>query len=251
MKLGILACDHVLPHLQPRFGDYADMFKAPLKHHIPNLVLATYSLCDGVFPKHEAECDAYLSTGSRQSVYNDTGWVKQFSDLVSKLALQKIPFVGICFGHQMLAQALGGTVERAGVGWGVGISTAQIKQPKSWMTNDSSSLAPEYKLIISHQDQITTLPEHTQVLAANDFCPYSMIQVGEHLLGIQGHPEFSKDYSRELMLIRKEILGPEIFTTGIQSLGLELNADLVFAWIGRFLLQHCQERSHANASIRP
>jgi len=239
MKLGILACDHVRPHLQPRFGDYADMFIPPLKRYIADLKLVVYPLCDGEFPKHANECDAYISTGSRQSVYSDIAWVQQFSALVSELAIRQIPFVGICFGHQMLAQALGGKVEKAAVGWGVGISIVRIIQTQPWMTAASAENRQQYGLIISHKDQITSPPVNTSVLAGNDFCPYSMIQVGEQMLGIQGHPEFSKDYSRELMIIRQQLLGPDTFQNGIQSLDYELNADLIFAWISRFLRDRC------------
>ncbi|HED15100.1 MAG TPA: GMP synthase [Gammaproteobacteria bacterium] len=249
MKLGILACDHVRPALQPRFGDYVDMFKAPLQRHIPNLQLVTYRLCDGNFPDRVTDCDAYISTGSRQSVYSDIDWVRQFSALVVELATNNLPFVGICFGHQMLAQALGGRVERATVGWGVGISTARILQATSWMATDPSTATPDYRLIISHQDQITSLPDATTVLAGNDFCPFGMIQVGQNMLGIQGHPEFSKDYSRELMMIRRDKLGLKKFQNGIQSLNLELDADRIFSWISYFLLSHCEERFNTHSSI--
>ncbi len=240
MKLGILACDHVRPALLPQFGDYIDMFEKPLRRHIPNLELVTYRLCDDEFPAQVTDCDAYISTGSRQSVYSDIDWVKKFSALVTVLAEKEIPFVGICFGHQMMAHALGGKVEKARVGWGVGISSVQIKQSPSWMTIDHTTPSPEYHLIVSHQDQVTVLPENATVLASNDFCPYSMIQIGQSLLGIQGHPEFNKEYSRTLMMIRKDKLGPKTLQNGLESLDLKLDSDLVFAWIGRFL-QNCQK----------
>jgi len=235
MKLGILVCDHVRPHLQTRFRDYVDMFATPLQRHMPNTELVIYPLCDGHFPDRIGDCDAYISTGSRQSVYADIDWIQRFAALVRELATTNLPFVGICFGHQMLAHALGGTVEKASVGWGVGISTARLQQVQPWMQNGDTPPPPDYRLLISHQDQVCALPSNTITLAGNEFCPYSMIQVGSTLLGIQGHPEFTKEYSRELMQLRKQKLGQEIFENGLQSLQLTLDTDQVFAWISRFL----------------
>lgn len=151
MKLGILICDHVQTHLQHEFGDYQNMFiNTIIKSNsgIKNLKLSFYDVQKEQYPIDINECDAYMSTGSQYSVYEKQVWIIQLLSFIKTLYLAKKPFVGICFGHQLIAHALGGLVEKSDKGWGLGVTCANVLQKKTWMKPNLISV----KLVVSHQD---------------------------------------------------------------------------------------------------
>jgi len=234
MKLGILLCDHVQTHLQNEFGDYQDMFintvnKANLNSK--NLKLSFYDVQKGRYPLDINECDAYMSSGSKFSVYENLCWIDNLLSFIKSLYIAKIPFVGICFGHQLIAHALGGLVEKSKKGWGVGVSSAHVLIKQAWMQ-------PRFNLVhlvVSHQDQVTKLPPAAKVLMGSDFCPNYMIQVDKHFLGIQGHPEFSREYSKALMLSRKDRIPGLVLDKGIKSLDQTPNYVVVMQWLLAFI----------------
>lgn len=137
----------------------------------------------------------------------------------------------MCFGHQLIAKALGGKVVKWPQGWAVGMSKNKINQQKSWMRPTQS----EFNLLVSHQDQVIELPLGAEVLASSEFCPHYMTQIGSHILTVQGHPEFTKAYSHDLMVIRKPILGDNLFLKGVNSLDLPEDDSLIAQWIVNFL----------------
>lgn len=203
MKLGVLLCDDVRPELQKRHGNYPDMFATLFGRVDPAVDLHFYRVIDGQYPAALDECDAYISSGSKFSVNDEVRWISTFEAFIHQLYQQTIPFVGICFGHQMIARALGGEVCRSDNGWGIGVAHARFnpeeKHRHGWLTDAKDS----YSLIVSHQDQIIAAPENTRVLAGSEFCPFAMIRVGNHFLGIQGHPEFTAEYAHDLINARR------------------------------------------------
>ncbi len=233
MLLGILLCDHVSDSLQQKFGDYFDMFEQAIAAVDDSIKINFYSVIDGQFPKDIDECDAYIATGSKASVNDDLPWVKQLERLVWQLFLLNKPLVGICFGHQMIAKALGGRVAISLKDWGIGVTRAKVHLHKPWMLGTQTNI----QLVVSHKEQISLLPPETQVLMGNSFCPYGMIQVGEHFLGIQGHPEFSRAYCYALMQSRKKIIAKSNFTRGVNSLSLTVDDQLLMSWLINFLRQ--------------
>jgi len=234
MKLGILICDHVKSQLQHEFGDYQDMFINTIikaNSGIKNLKLSFYDVQKGQYPIDINDCDAYMSTGSKYSVYENQAWITQLLAFIQSLYIAKKPFVGICFGHQLIAQALGGLVEKSDKGWGIGVTTSKIIKKHPWMTPHLSSV----NLVVSHQDQVIKLPKNAQVLMGNQFCPYYMIQIDEHFLGIQGHPEFSRDYSKALMLSRKDRIPKPTLNKGVKSLNNIPDNLIIMQWLLHFL----------------
>lgn len=240
MKLGLLLCDHVNPRLIDEHGDYADMFFDSLvNEQLRSKILSTsleivnYAVIDDEFPDAVEDCDAYLVSGSQHSVNDDYPWLKKLYLLVNLIYQNNKPLIGICFGHQLIAAALGGKVEASENGWGVGASKCKRLTTHACMQEDEAVTA--VSLLYSHQDQITRLPPESQVLMANDFCQYAMIECGERFLGIQGHPEFSKGYSRALLELRREILPEMVHKRAIDSLNNELDSQRVKQWILRYL----------------
>jgi len=233
MKLGILICDQVQEKLQPKFGDYPKMFNDLLQRVNETIEIYYYSAFNHELPTDIDECDAYITSGSRWGVNDDKLWIRELEEFIRKLYLAEKKFVGICFGHQLIAKALGGRVDNSAKGWGIGIAVSDVIDRQSWMTPTKNKLA----LVVSHQDQITKLPPQSQVLLSNEFCPYSMIKVGPNFLGLQGHPEFSRQYSKALMNFRRDRIDAAMIDNAISTLVNETDDVLVTKWIISFIKQ--------------
>lgn len=235
MRLGILQADSVSEALRTDHRDYPHMF-----HDLFAGVGASGSVCfedydvaHGEFPAHVDACDAYVITGSRAGVYEEHEWIASLSRFVEELHRQRKKLVGICFGHQLIAQVLGGETGPAPNGWAVGVHESRVTVKTRWMDPD----AARFRLISCHKDQVEGLPADAQLLATNAFCPNAAFQIGEHMLAFQGHPEFSKDFSRALMDSRRELFGEERYSEGVASLEQDTHEDLVARWILNFIAE--------------
>ncbi|MEP5764499.1 MAG: GMP synthase [Halieaceae bacterium] len=231
MRIGILKTDTVREDLVDEFGEYPDMFQALLGGADPGLEFCVYDVENGEYPADIDEVDAYLMTGSKSSVYEDKEWIHQLSDFVRELHKRRKKLVGICFGHQMVAHALGGRTEKSEKGWGVGAHDALFHQLPDWHDGEDA----EFVLLVSHQDQVVEPAPGTQVLAGSDFCENAVCQVGEHILTLQGHPEFVKGYSENILNIRREMIGEENYHQGMSSLSRDLHRERVADWMVQFL----------------
>ncbi|TDG15655.1 GMP synthase [Seongchinamella unica] len=231
MKLGILKTDAVRPEWVPEFGEYPDMFTALLGREDPALEFVVYDVEKGEYPADIDEVDAYLMTGSKSSVYEDKEWIARLMGFVRELDARKKKLVGICFGHQMVAQALGGKTEKSTKGWGVGRHTHRFTECPEW--HDGG--AADFDILVSHQDQVVRNAEGARVLAGSDFCENAVVQIGDHILTFQGHPEFVPGYSREIMEFRRQAIGEEAYDRGMASLSKAAEGDRVARWILDFL----------------
>ncbi|MGB0360530.1 MAG: glutamine amidotransferase-related protein [Endozoicomonas sp.] len=231
MNIGLLLCDDVHPKLRKDYGNYTEMFSALLKKQSPDIELLPWRLIDMEFPSSIDECDGWIISGSKNSVNDDLPWIPPLEAFIRVLFEQKKKLVGICFGHQIIAKALGGQVEKARQGWGVGISDNQVYSHPSWMKPDRN----DFKLLVSHQDQVMEMPEMGSIIAGSNFCPAYMIQYDNCLLGIQGHPEFSPEFSKSLIELRRRLIGEQTSEAGLKSLSEKHEGDLVAQWILQFL----------------
>lgn len=231
MKLGILKTDAVRPEWVPEFGEYPDMFVALLGQLDPALEFVVYDVEQGEFPDDIDEVDAYLITGSKSSVYDDKPWIADLMDFVRELDRRHKKIVGICFGHQLVAQALGGKTEKSSKGWGVGLHTHRFNSAPDW--HDQGEM--DFDVLVSHQDQVVENAVGARVLASSEFCENAVCQVGDHILTFQGHPEFVPAYSREIMEFRREMIGEEVYRKGIASLAEQPQRMRVARWILNFL----------------
>ena len=231
MKLGILRTDAVRPELKPEFGEYPDMFIALLQHSDPSLEYAVYDVELGEYPVDIDEVDAYLITGSKSSVYEDKPWIIELMAFVRELNTRHKKLLGFCFGHQLVAQALGGKTERSAKGWGVGLHTHRFTTVPSWHDQGDVDL----NILVSHQDQVVAVPDSARVLAGSEFCENAVCQIGDHILTFQGHPEFVPQYSRELLSIRRERIGEAAYAAGVSSLSGIAQGQRVGSWVLNFL----------------
>lgn len=231
MKLGILKTDTVRPEWVPEFGEYPDMFVDLLGQADPDLQFQVYDVENGEYPADIDEVDAYLITGSKSSVYDDKPWIGELMDFVRQLDQRRKKLVGICFGHQLVAQALGGKTEKSSKGWGVGLQSYRFSEAPKW--HDKEAL--EFGILASHQDQVVRNAAGAAVLAGSEFCENAVCQVGNHILTFQGHPEFVAQYSREIMNFRRKMIGEQAYATGMASLAVAPEQQRVARWIVNFL----------------
>ncbi|MBI1761384.1 MAG: type 1 glutamine amidotransferase [Acidobacteria bacterium] len=236
MNIGLLQCDHVAERFQHSAGDYPAMFGALFQRHAPEITLTPFAVCADEWPAALNECAAYITTGSRFSVYDDVPWIHRLKAFVRQIHEAGKPYVGICFGHQMLAEALGGRVAKAPSGWGVGVHACEITQaesPEIWMQPPQRQCWLQYM----HQDQVLELPAHAVVLGRSAHCPVAMFRAAPHMLGIQAHPEFTADYSRALLHDRRARIGDERAQQALDSLGQPTDEAVIMQWIAVFLRQ--------------
>ncbi|MEQ8240367.1 MAG: amidotransferase [Cyclobacteriaceae bacterium] len=224
MKIALLVCDHVADEYVEKFGTYVDMFEKLF----PNFNIQPYFIIDYFFPVVD-DYDVFICTGSKSSVYDRDPWIPHLLELIREIDSKNKKFVGVCFGHQAIAEALGGKVEKADVGYLIGVHEFQIAEQKGWMNGVSS-----YHLLMLCQDQVKILPENSTILASSEYCPCAMFTVGNNIIGIQGHPEFSQEYDRAVFENRLRKVSPEKVEKAIESLNTPHDGALIAQWIERF-----------------
>ncbi|KPN63273.1 GMP synthase (glutamine-hydrolysing) [Aliiroseovarius crassostreae] len=178
MKIGILQAGHSPDEVRDSVGNYGEMFTRLLDGH--GFEFEIFSVVDGEFPPGIDAADGWLITGSKHGAYEDHDWIGPLEELIRDIRAAGQPLVGVCFGHQIIAQALGGKVEKFAGGWSVGRTEYdfgdEVLALNAW-----------------HQDQVTELPEGAEVIASTDFCANAAVIYGDRILTIQPHPEFTAD----------------------------------------------------------
>jgi GMP synthase-like glutamine amidotransferase len=231
MKAAILQYDHVMEKFMHHFGDYPEMVKQMFNRTDVPLSFDTFNCREGQFPTDINKYDFYITTGSKTSVYEELEWVEKSIHFIQLLDKHKKKLIGICFGHQLMAMACGGMVERSEKGWGVGIARNRVIANPKWMNKKISKI----DILVSHQDQITEIPDDSLLIAENDFCPFFIVQWNSHFLSIQGHPEWNRDYSRTLMNERRAILPKATIDAGLDSLEIKPENAIFVNWILDFV----------------
>jgi GMP synthase-like glutamine amidotransferase len=227
MRIGILETGKPPPGLRGRFADYPAMFAELLG---PGFDFSTYNVEAGLLPPSPDAEEAYIVTGSPAGVYDDLAWMAPLKDFL-RAAKGKAKLLGICFGHQIMAEAFGGTVEKSARGWGVGLQTLEVCGTAPFLGGERTVSIPA-----SHQDQIVVQPPGSRVLARSDFSPFGVILYEDQpALSLQFHPEFSPEFAAALIEARRDRLpDPE---AALASLQRPNDRQAVAGWLRRFLLE--------------
>jgi len=224
MKLAILETGRPPAKLAEQFGDYPAMFERMLG---PGYDFERFDVAAGELPDDPLIHDAYLITGSPAGVYDPLPWIEPLKEFLRAAKDRKM--VGICFGHQIMAEAFGGHVEKSDKGWGIGLQRYGIDRVESWMDGAASISVPA-----SHQDQVVEQPPNTEVVASSDFTPFAALAWTDRpAISVQFHPEFEPAYAKALIAARRDKMpGPD---GAIASLDRPNDNAVVAAWIRRFL----------------
>jgi len=226
MKLAILETGHPPGDLESRFGDYPDMFAAMLG---PEFEFERFDVQSGELPGDPGAHHAYLITGSPAGVYDPLPWIEPLQEFIRSANGRRM--VGVCFGHQVMSEALGGRVEKSDKGWGAGLHRYSIARREAWMDGDA---AANIAVPASHQDQVIIQPPNTQIVASSDFTPHAALAWTDRpAISFQFHPEFSPAFAKALITERYDrVNDPD---AAIASLDEPNDSARVGGWIRRFL----------------
>lgn len=196
MKLGVLKTGRPPNPAIAEFGTYPDMFMDLLGRDA--YAWRVYAADEGEYPAAPEDCDAYIVTGSAAGVYESDPWIGQLMAFL-RGAKGRAKLVGVCFGHQAMAQAFGGRVIKSPKGWGIGAHDYAVAAAEPWMDG-----APAIRLPASHQDQVVEAPPGADVFLASDFTPFAGLAWRDQpAISIQPHPEFQPAYARALIEARR------------------------------------------------
>lgn len=221
MKIGILQAGRSPENLRAEHGDYDGFFRRFLGGK--GFEFESFPVLDGFFPEAVSDADGWLVTGSKFGAYEDLDWISVLQDFLRDAYAAARPIVGICFGHQLLAQALGGKVEKFSGGWSAGVEHYSLV-----------GFVEGVNLIAWHQDQVTAIPEDATVIGASPFCRYAALVYGKRAYTIQPHPEFEANFVSGLIEARRNVLPGDIADAAASSLNQDTSSFAIADQIAGF-----------------
>ncbi|MAK62859.1 MAG: glutamine amidotransferase [Ponticaulis sp.] len=215
-------------------GGYPLMFQQLLEPSDPDMTFETVSVEKGDALPNPESLDAILITGAAYGVYDETPWMRPLKEWIGFAAENKVPMVGICFGHQIIADALGGDVRKSDKGWGIGRHTYTLNLKPDWMGED---VPDQFSVGVSHQDQVLVPPADARILGGSPFAPHAaLVYARGPILSFQGHPEFSEGFLADLYNARKgRPLTEAQIEDAVKSFSVQDDRHLMADWITGFL----------------
>lgn len=211
------------------YPDYGVMTADLLAPLLTNYVIEQFDAVTGPLPDHPEDYDAVVLTGSIANVTSHEPWMDELYQHIRRLDAAQVKLIGICFGHQAIAHALGGEVAPAMPQ--VGNLAVDIRQPQSWMQPAKQQVS----LLCGNFQQVMSLPNKAQVIGSHVQCPLAMYQLGEHILGCQYHPEFSPEYMGLYVDFAAQKLGSQLVQQAQQQLAKPHDGAIVAQWLANFI----------------
>jgi len=232
MKLTIIQAGEVPPPLRADFGSYPPMYMRMFDEAGFGFAYDTVPIHDGAeFPDPE-KLEAIVITGSSAGVYEDHAWLSPLRAFIRGAYAANTPMLGICFGHQIMADALGGDVRKSEKGWGLGRHTYNVKDRPAFLATD----LPALSIACSHQDQVIVPPREAEVYLASDFTPNAGLAYRNgRALSMQPHPEFLDDYVLALAELRRGRAPDEVVDKAVASMASPSHSKDMAVWLGNFL----------------
>ena len=242
MHVAILLAGHTNKAMPRRFHDYHDMFTV-LFQGLPNgedFRFTTLAVVDDIFPNHVDDYDGYLISGSAYGVYDDAPFISRLIYLIQKIHQNKKPLFGVCFGHQIIAHALGGQAQKWDNGWVLGTIEVTLSNLPDWVEERDWIDARDNKinLIHVHQDQVTKLPRGAKLIGTASHCKNAAFMIDDTVFALQGHPEFDVPYTDALVSLLEHRAGESHVKAARKSLSTPHDGMRVANWILAFFARH-------------
>lgn len=221
MKLGILIAGHLDESMFATHGNIDKVLTDMLIGQ--GFEIIPYAVCDNQFPEDLNCVDGWIISGSIHCANDDIDWINRLKNVIRDIYAADIPLVGICFGHQVIAAALGGRVEQYSGGWGVGAHQYQI-----------SGSGLNTRVIAWHQDQVVEKPQQADCVGSSDFCQHAFLVYADKVFTMQPHPEFSVDFARDLLALKQSSFSDELISQVVDSLEQPLDNKMLHRTIGQF-----------------
>jgi GMP synthase-like glutamine amidotransferase len=233
MRVTILETGRAPGRLAEDYPSYPEMFVSLLSKVDESLTFESVAVIDGSPPPDPARCEAIVITGSPAGVYDAAPWMDPMRRFVREAFAVQTPMVGVCFGHQIIADAMGGVVRKSEKGWGVGRHVYEIIERRPWMT----CAGPRFSLSVSHQDQVIVAPPGATTLARSTHTEHAMLAYASApVISLQGHPEFSDAFVSALYRARRsKTLSDSVVDAALESLRDPEDNALVGEWMVNFL----------------
>lgn len=230
--VGVLACDHIVGDdlIEAAEGlDYEHMCGDLVRRHRPSLHVRVYDVVNGELPSWPDECDGWIITGARHDAYRDEPWMVDLRRFIVRLHEQRARTVGLCFGHQIVAHALGGQAGPAGI-WKVGPQELTV-DPTPWFDGGT------VRLHAMHRDEALRLPPGAVEIGTGTTADHPIYMIGDSMLCMQDHPEFTDRYLTALIEARRDRTGDQVADEALKRVAeFDTHGDMVAGWITNFLL---------------
>ncbi len=229
MKIGLLNAYAYNPDADDFQQTYGAMFQRFFAEHFPSdFSLYEYNVTQRHWPNSLQECDGWIIGASQHGVHDKNSWITKLMEFACACHFNQHPLIGIGFGHQVIAHALGGEVNRSRKGWGAGVHDFKVRQQKPWMTPELTNCL----LYFGHKYQVDMLPDKATLLAGSCFCLHQMFAIGDHIFALQGHPEYDGSFMQVWLDHSK--LTKEQYKQAVASLDQSTHSKAVGGWMRQF-----------------
>jgi len=244
MKIGLLnayVCDQDPNSFQHQ---YEPMFREFFSTHVSSeWNLVEYTVSQNRWPGSLNECDGWIISGSPKSVFDRDSWIMKLMEFACACHQHKKPLLGICFGHQVIAQCLGGGVHKSLKGWNLGVRSIKIRNPKAWMSPQLETCS----LLYSHQDEVKMPPDKSVLLGGDAHFFHQMYAIGDHVFSIQGHPEFTPEFLSIRLAALKSNLTEADYQEALSTLDQPVDTPIIGQWIQQFFNLSIPQKSKSQS----
>lgn len=229
----VVRCDALSADDVARFGDVHERTGRHIEQAAASVgvqvAVSTAHAIDGELPTPDPRA-LYVLTGSKFGVLDDEPWIGALIDWVRRAHDAGARLYGICFGHQVVATALGGRVGRSEAGWDVGCVPHPVVVPTTEgpsartarrlldaLAAQLGAAPASARLLMSHRDEVVTLPVGAVRWLGGATWPEQGFVLGERVVTVQGHPEYEAEQVSAIYERRRALLGDALADRAIAS----------------------------------